>query len=266
VAANSVTDRVFVSNYYDRMPVLHGPSEVLINWVLKKNFQASYGIDVSQRSNLVYMATRDTGELVIFDGDWIDVPNYGACHHAPPEARVLRMVAVNEATGHVFVTSPPDTNTGQTDSKVFVLDEEVLLDETGGAPSDATCDWNFPQSAGDVEVAAIPGPAWVKTLVLAGAVSAGEEGIAVNPVTGRVYVTDGPGNKLFVLQDSITETGISLEATVADGFDNPQGVDVNPETNRVYVANARNVSAAYGTVSVVNGATNVVTKTIVLGP
>jgi DNA-binding beta-propeller fold protein YncE len=48
--------------------------------------------------------------------------------------------------------------------------------------------------------------------------------------------------------------------------DNPQGVDVNPETNRVYVANAGGSTDPYGTVSVVNGATNVVTKTIILGP
>jgi DNA-binding beta-propeller fold protein YncE len=81
-----------------------------------------------------------------------------------------------------------------------------------------------------------------------------------------VYVTDGPGDQLFVLQDSITPTNISLILPAVGVGDNPQGVDVNPETNRVYVANAGGSTDPYGTVSVVNGATNVVTKTIVLGP
>jgi DNA-binding beta-propeller fold protein YncE len=265
VAADSVTDRVFVSNYYDYMPILHGPSENLITWVRKKSFQASYGIDASERNDLVYMAAIDTGELVIFDRNWAELnPDYGACHHAPPEARVLRMVAVDEATRHVFVTSPPDANKGQTDSKVFVLDEDTLLAETGGAPSDTTCSWNF-LGAGDVGVTAIPGPAWIKTMNLSGAVSAGEEGIAVNPVTGRVYVTDGPGDKLHVLRDSTTPANILWLTAITVG-DNPQGVAVNPETNKIYVANARNTSAPYGTVTVVDGNTNTVIKTIELGP
>lgn len=98
---------------------------------------------------------------------------------------------------------------------------------------------------------------------LPGAASAGEEGIAVNPVTGRVYVTDGAGDQLFVLQDSTMPANINLVTTVAVG-DNPQGVDVNPESNKVYVANAYDTNAMNGTVSVVDGVTNVVSKTIEL--
>jgi DNA-binding beta-propeller fold protein YncE len=145
-----------------------------------------------------------------------------------------------------------------------------LLAETakhGGRPSDETCLWNFGINAEDISIAAIPGPAWITNpLGLPGAISAGEEGIAVNPVTGRVYVTDGPGDRLFVLQDSITPTNISLVATIANVGDNPQGVAANPQTNKVYVANARSIDAPYGTVSVVDGASNGVIKTIALGP
>jgi DNA-binding beta-propeller fold protein YncE len=269
VAVNSVTQRAYVSNWHDRMPIVNASSETFLGWVQKKNYQKSYGIDVSQRSDLVYMATIDTGEVIIFDADQAENdPNYGACHHAPPEPRSLRTLAVNEDTGHVFVASPPDFNKGQSNSQVLVLDEDTLLAWTvdhGGRPSDTTCLWNFGITEEDISIAAIPGPAWVATVDLTEAVSAGEEGIAVNPVTGRVYVTDGPGDQLFVLQDSISSTNISLVTNVAVG-DNPQGVDVNPETNRVYVANAGGSTDPYGTVSVVNGATNVVTKTIILGP
>jgi uncharacterized repeat protein (TIGR01451 family) len=277
VAVNSTARRAFVSNYFDRMAILNAPNETWIASVPERNFQASYGIDASERNNLVYIAARDTGELIIFDAAAaeLDPQNYSPCHHAPPGAdsantsRIVRMVAVNETTGHVFVTSPPDPNkSSQTDSKVFVLDEATLLAETarhGGRPSAETCLWNFGVMGEDIGIAAIPGPAWVKTLDLPAAASAGEEGIAVNPLTGRVYVTDGAGDQLFVLQDSPTPASIGWVATVTVG-DNPQGVGVNPVTNKIYVANARNLSAPYGTVSVVNGATNAVIKTINLGP
>jgi len=277
VAVNSATNRAFVSNYFDRMAILGAVNETWIASVPEHNFQASYGIDASQGNNLVYIAARDTGELIIFDGVQAeaDPANYSPCHHAPPGAdnwttsRIVRMVAVNEATGHVFVTSPPDPNKSfQTNSQVFVLDEAVLLAETaehGGRPSGQTCLWNFGITGQDIDIAAIPGPAWIATLDLTGAVSAGEEGVAVNPVTGRVYVTDAPGDKLFVIQDSSTPANIALVTSVAVG-DNPQGVDVNPQTNRVYVGNARNSSAPYGTISVVDGSTNTLIKTINLGP
>ncbi|MEJ2558929.1 MAG: hypothetical protein P8186_22475 [Anaerolineae bacterium] len=129
VAVNSLSDRAFVSNYYDKMPIVEAVSEMRLAWVQKKNFIAAYGIEVSQRSNLVYMATIDTGELIVFDAAQAEsAPDaYGACHHAPPEARVLRMVGFNEAAGHLFVTSPPDLNKGQTDSKVFVLTKTNYL-------------------------------------------------------------------------------------------------------------------------------------------
>ena len=260
--SNSGWERVYVSNYFDRLPAIYGPSETRVGWVQKKNFQASYGVGVSRRTNLVYLASIDTGEVVIFDGSEAEAdPNYGACHHAPPEPRNLRMIKANQATGHIFITSPPDSNTGQTNSKVFVLDENVLLQETGGPPSDSTCRWNFLQ--GNVSTQAIPGPAWVSNITLPGAVFAGQEGLAVNPVTNRVYVTDSPSDTLFVIDyDPATNSATSItRVTVGD---NPQGVDVNPLTNKIYVGNARSLGDPYGTVSVVDGATNTVIKTIPL--
>jgi uncharacterized repeat protein (TIGR01451 family) len=279
VAANPITRRAFVSNYFDRMAILDAANETWLASVPEHNFQASYGVDASRANNLVYIAARDTGELIVFDAAAAeaDPGGYSPCHHAPPGAdswqtsRVLRMVAVNQATGHVFVASPPDPNKSfQTDSRVFVLDEATLLAETarhGGRPSAQTCLWNFGVFGGEVSAAAIPGPAWLtSTLVLPGAISAGEEGIAVNPATGRVYVTDGPGDRLFILQDGPTAGGIAFVTSVAVG-DNPQGVAVNPATNKVYVANARSAGAPYGTLTVIDGATHAILKTVdLVGP
>ena len=282
IAANSMTDRFYVSNYFDLMPVLNAGPETRWGWVKKKNFQASYGIAISPNTNLVYMAAIDTGELIIFDAAQAEAnpfiseaqPGYGACHNAPPDAdgngsadpRIMRLVAVNPTTGHVFVSSPPDPNPAlnQTTSQIFVLDEATLIAEAqarGGPLSDVTCNWNF---SGRVQVpTALPGKGWVRTVTLPGAVAAGEEGLAVSPITGKVYITDSRGDQLFILQDDADPANISLITTVPVG-DNPQGVGVNIATNKAYVANARDIFATYGTVDVIDGTANTVIKTIPL--
>ena len=278
VAANSLTDRTYVSNYWDKLPVINALTENMVAFVQKKSFQASYGIRTSQSTNLVYMASIDTGELIIFDAVQAELnPNsYGACHNAPPDddnngdadPRNLRMVAVNPATGHVFVTSPPDLNTGQTDSRVYVLDEAVLLGPqgtNGQPPSDTTCLWNFLPN-GQRSPTALPGKGWIKTIILPGSsvAGAGHIGIAANPATNKVYVTDGDANKVFVIQDGDSASLNLPVQVISTGFDNPQGVDANPLTNKVYVANARNTLAPYGTVTVLDSNTNAVLEIVPL--
>jgi DNA-binding beta-propeller fold protein YncE len=278
VAVNSLTNRTYVSNYWDKLPFINAFTENMLAFVQKKSFQASYGIRTSQSTNLVYMASIDTGELIIFDAVQAEVnPNtYGACHNAPPDddsngdadPRNLRMVAVNHSTGHVFVTSPPDLNTGQSDSRVYVLDEAILLGPqgtNGQPPSDTTCLWNFLPN-GQRSPTALPGKGWIKTIILPGTstAGAGHIGIAANPATNKVYVTDGDANKVFVIQDG-DNASLSLPVQVVNsGFDNPQGVDANPLTNKIYVANARNTLAPYGTVTVLDGDTNAVLEIVPL--
>jgi len=213
------------------------------------------------------MAAIDTGELIIFDAALAEAnpDSYGACHNAPPDddnngdadPRNLRMVAVNPNTGHVFVSSPPDHNTGQSDSRIYVLDEAILLGPqgtNGQPPSDQSCSWNFLPN-GQRSPTALPGVGWIKTISLPGAsfAGAGHMGLAVNLVTNKVYVTDGDGNQVFVIQDGDAGSLNLPVQVIQTGFDNPQGVDANLMTNKIYVANARQQTAPYGTVSVIDG-------------
>jgi YVTN family beta-propeller protein len=71
-------------------------------------------------------------------------------------------------------------------------------------------------------------------------------GVAVNPVTKKVYVTDEFSNSLSV----ISGTSNSVEGTIAVG-DFPYGVAINPFDSRVYVTNRGS-----NTVSVIDGSTN----------
>ena len=81
-------------------------------------------------------------------------------------------------------------------------------------------------------------------------------GAAVNPDTGRLYIPNGGGNTLSVV-DEATQ---AVVATVPVGG-LPCAIALNVVTNRVYVANVNTNS-----LTVVDGATNTVVATIPTGP
>jgi YVTN family beta-propeller protein len=76
------------------------------------------------------------------------------------------------------------------------------------------------------------------------------QGVAVNPTTNRIYVTNLLDGTVSVI-DGTTNTVI---ATIDVG-NSPSSVAVNPDTNRIYVVNA-------GAISVIDGTTNEVIATI----
>ena len=79
-------------------------------------------------------------------------------------------------------------------------------------------------------------------------------GVAVNPTTNVVYVTNGSGNSVSVINGATN----TVTATIDVG--DPGAVAVNPTTNVVYVANFSDNS-----ISVIYGATNTVTTSIGVG-
>ena len=80
-------------------------------------------------------------------------------------------------------------------------------------------------------------------------------GVAVNPLTNTVYVTNYSGHSVSVINGSNNH----VRSTVTVGT-HPFGVAVNTSTNTVYVTNISGNS-----VSVINGSTNTVTSTISVG-
>lgn len=81
------------------------------------------------------------------------------------------------------------------------------------------------------------------------------QGVAVNPLTNRIYVANHGSNDVSVI-DGATNTVV---ATVPVGVE-PQAIGVNPSTNLVYVTNQGGDS-----VSVIDGASNAVVATIPVG-
>jgi YVTN family beta-propeller protein len=82
-------------------------------------------------------------------------------------------------------------------------------------------------------------------------------GLAVNPVTDKLYVTLTNQGRVVVLDG----TTLAVEATIDIGPIEPAKVAVNPTTNTVYVSNA-NRRGTESSVSVIDGATNRVAATI----
>lgn len=232
IASNGANnERVYVSNYFDKLAVLDGSTpggETRVGWVVQKAFQGAYGIDTSRATNRVYLATRDTGELVVFDGngDRLLQSNYIPTHVKPPEACTLWSVAVNETTGHVFVPCPQR-------GKVYVLQESqvALLDlETMGV---------LEERDGYLALVVSPQAApWVAEITVPSGTNLGQEGIAVVDETGGyVFITNAGNNTVVILQDNANAANIAYVDTISAVGTTPQGIAVNPVSGKFYVGN-----------------------------
>jgi uncharacterized repeat protein (TIGR01451 family) len=235
VAVNPGVSRAYVSNYWDYLAVVDAARNTRIGWVGQKNYQASWGIDASADTNRVYLATRDTGELVALDGNGDRLLEFGyiPTHFKPPQPCSLYTVAVNENTDHIFVPCPAL-------KKVFVHEEtrlEIFAQQDLGTLELRQDGWVRVLAPGDVH--------WLQSIPLdSDVVSAYAAiwGIAVDATTNRVYLTDPENDALVVIQDAPLRGDMSISyITKSEGaFDEPQGVDVDSERGRVFVANAGN--------------------------
>ncbi len=92
-------------------------------------------------------------------------------------------------------------------------------------------------------------------------VGATPKGIAVNPVTGKVYVANAGSDTVSVISGSTlaVTTTITLPAP-ASGTNYPEWIAVNPETNTVYVSNLLSANTM-----VIDGATDTHTATLLSG-
>jgi YVTN family beta-propeller protein len=149
------------------------------------------------------------------------------------------VVAFNPTTGHLFVTAADD-------NLVVVLDP-YSIEWTQGS-------WLLWQGR-PVFLLNKANAGWIKEIPVG---NGAQEGIAVNPRTGFVYVTNADDDTLSVLKDDPNPANIQWIRDVKVG-DYPQGVDVNVATNRIYVGNA-----ASRDLTEIDGVTHTVVKTIPL--
>jgi uncharacterized repeat protein (TIGR01451 family) len=198
--------------------------------------QGRYGIDVDPKAEKLFIAARDAGLIAIQDA-FLPDQEPQVFKLDPP--RVPYVVAFNPATGHLFVTAADD-------NLVVVLDPYSIQWNKGkwllwyGR-------WVFSLDQSNA--------GWITEI---GVGAGAEEGIAVNPLTGYVYVTNADSDTVSILQDNADPAHIRWVKDLAVG-EHPQGVDVDVKTNTIYVGNAWSRD-----LTVISGATHTVVKTIPL--
>jgi DNA-binding beta-propeller fold protein YncE len=108
----------------------------------------------------------------------------------------------------------------------------------------------------EIAVVSTSSNTFVKTISVTTTPGDGIQGLAVNPLTSRLYVANGSDNEIDVVKLGLHANTIVAKIALPG---EPGGVAVNPLTNKVYAA------LLDGNVTVINGATNTVTTTTPVG-
>jgi YVTN family beta-propeller protein len=199
------------------------------------------GLAVDQATNTVYVADAGDNTVSVIDGATCDASDTSGCGQKPATVAVGAFgdaVAVDPVTNTVFVT-----NQAARPGTVSVIDGN-------------SCNGSHPHGCAQQPLATVT-------------VGGGPSGIAVNPVTGTVYVantgqtpdnhTVPHGNTLSLISGApchaANTSGCKAIGTVPAGV-GPAAVAVDTATNSVYVADTQDGGPVHeGTVAVVNGAT-----------
>jgi YVTN family beta-propeller protein len=174
----------------------------------------------------------------------------------PDVRRLVASTATPTPTATVTATpSPTPTNTPSPTPSATPTEPSTPSPTPTATPTPTST--STPTSTATPTVTATPtaGPTPPQALTIAVPGMAQPNGVAVNVVTNKVYITSKQNNRLMVL-DGNTQV---LIADIAVG-QRPFGVAVNPATNRVYVAGFDD-----GRLSVIDGASNQLVRELYLG-
>ncbi len=164
-------------------------------------------------------------------------------------AHSIARVAVNEDTGHVYVADWHDGTVTVLDGSGNVLDTIILPSRPIGLAVNAITNNIYVGDGNGIIV--IDGT----TNSVVGTIAVAASAVAVNPATNTIYAVE---NSNITVVDGATG---SVTATVS--APSPAALAVDTQTNFIYVANAGNYDFnQHGSVTVINGATNVTTTTL----
>jgi YVTN family beta-propeller protein len=196
VAVDPDRCRMYVTNATsDSVTVFNICANRPIGSIALGNGQAPDGIAVLTATNTIYVANTAANSVAVIDGQTLTVGPRIAT--GPRPARV----AVNPDTNQVYVTSRG----------------------------------NVPATPGTVTVIDATTQSVLRAIALSAVDPAAEpSGVAVNPITNRVYVALASG-KLLIIDGDTDQVLQSIPPPQAGGLD---AVAVNPATNNVFVASS----------------------------
>lgn len=198
VKVNPQTNMVFAASHRDNSTaIIDGASNTLL--AKKSTGAGTWGLAVNTNLNRVYVGSRDAGTIVTLDG------NNG----------------FNSISGQTIRACPGDR------SSPYSLEFDPIRNQLYVACS---TDGSVNQLV--TYLAAGTGLFAVATTAIGEGGDDGGGGIAVNPTTGHVFVTNSQSNTVSVVSGAT----YNVLATVSTGL-SPFGNAADPTTGRVYVVN-----------------------------
>jgi YVTN family beta-propeller protein len=306
IALNPVTNRIYVVNYdlngtvtvidgatnaTTTVPVGISPRGIAVNPVTNKIYVANYGPEPPYRSpdprpdytvTVIDGATNATATVIVENRplavavnpvtNKVYVANFGDMD--PAGGRILgHTVSVIDGVTNATTTvgvgiHPTGIAVNPVTNKVYVSNYDDRTETVIDGATHATVTLPLGESSQRVAVNSVTNKVYVTgsstMTVIDGATNAlaalpvepNQWEIAVNPLANKIYLTHLDSPKLTVI-DGSTNTVASLD--VGSG----SGIVANPVTNRVYVANGGLSGSPGNTVTVIDGAVNLVKA---LGP
>lgn len=255
---------------------------------------APTGLAVNPVTNSVYVANSgETFVTVIQDGATVGNGQTIPVGNSPAG------IIVNPITNKVFVSNLNSNSVSVIDAASNTVTATVAAGTKPGAiAANPVTNKVYVANSGD-SVTVVDGAANSAKVAFTGA---GPAAVGVNPVTAKVYVANQTGNNVTVIDETnnTTSTVTSVGGPVAVAVDpvlnkiyvanvlagsvtaidgstdkpvtvragaHPTAVAVNPVTSMVYVANQGTLTKGYqdSSVTVINGANNIVSNTVPFG-
>jgi YVTN family beta-propeller protein len=196
VGVNTVTNRVFVTSHgLPGIVVIDGVTSTVLR-VITTGVAAPFGVAVNEPLNRVYVSDRDRQEILTLDGDGNLL--VGQTIRPQPAGAVPYALAFNPNTSRLYVA----------------LALNGLVDRV------------------QIYQATLSGLLLLHTVAVGQGGADGGGGLAVNPATNRVYVTNSASNTVNAI-DGLTN---QVRSTFLVGVD-PFGVAANPVSGLIYVGN-----------------------------
>lgn len=189
LAVSPMSGKVYVSNASDN--VIDVIKDERKSATISLSDETPVGVAVNPFTDEVYVALA-TDEVDVIDGRRNSVTATATVGTSNAN------VAVNWATGHVFVTNDvtgPST-VGVLDRKGAVVTNVNIGDTPFGVDVDLATNLAFVANTGDGTLSVVNG----KTNTVASTLAVSGTFVAVNPVTGKVYVS-GQGNEVVVINE-----------------------------------------------------------------
>ena len=231
---NPTTNTVYATDNNGRTYVINGTTNSFTDVL---NLGGGHGIAANPVTNMIYMTNYNSNSITVMDGSTKKVISTIPVGNFPID------VAVNPNTNKIYVTSYNGFKVidGSTNSVVSTMDSGNATFGVAVNPitnkiyvTNYEANTNGPNTFRENTVSVIDGS--TNTIISKIPVGSSPRGIAVNPNTDRIYLSNNGNNTVSVI-DGLSDSVISSITVSTRQSQDPAGVSINPNTNRIYVSN-----------------------------